>query len=174
MSIFSPELVCASVCQSSCRATSTVLESRTSSGPLPMKPLSAAICERSRLSHWYSEPISPSLSLLFSVSGFVNLGWSALFYEQLCMMRTNWSDGEKIFHLFLRFFHRGSLDDYDNGISVGRLSVPKNPFVARCVNLITGLLWSSSMDRLEYYSKLFSSFLILLRILNFPCKSSFK
>lgn len=85
LSIFSPELVCASVCQSSCRATSTVLESRTSSGPLPMKPLSAAICERSRLSHWYSEPISPSLSLLFSVSGFVNLGWSALFYEQLCL-----------------------------------------------------------------------------------------
>lgn len=38
------------------------------------------------------------------------------------MMRTNWSDGAKIFHLFLRFFHRGSLDGYDNGISIGRLS----------------------------------------------------
>lgn len=47
----------ARVCQSSCRATST----RTSSGPLPMEPLSAT-CERSRLSHWYSNPISPSLS----------------------------------------------------------------------------------------------------------------
>lgn len=67
---------------------------------------------------------SPLLFPSYSPSP-VLLTWNGALYftsNSVCMMRTNWSDGAKIFHLFLRFFHRGSLDGYDNGISIGRLS----------------------------------------------------
>lgn len=107
----------ASVCQSSRRATST----RTSSDSLPMEPLSAT-CERSRLSHWYSDPISPSLSACVC-RGSRRTECSILRPGLWRCGQIGWTARKYFTWIFFFFFWRGEVnggrwrtifDDYDN------------------------------------------------------------